>query len=526
MISISISQLTPAGAFVSNVYCDGVNFFSELSRDTEIQCSQELEREAFQRVIGDVKLNLSNANSLLTNMFSLGNGQSRWRVIITSNSTQVFKGEIDLESVEFDAFNRWCSFDVYSEMKLFWDRTKKIYIDTEQSISPSSDYVSVYDIFANEFITRGLYTDIINSISISSDLINRQIRGWNVTSDASISNKGMFKNLSPETTHHDLFSAMCLYYNAEIYLLNGVLYFQKRNTTINSTPKSIVPLQSGSVLNLVDGEKHNYIYSTLNKITMPTPLFAGLTTSTSLSSGVFSVSLDYKITSVINGFETSGSETLNVTQVTDLRTYVITSVSLLLKPLATSLTVSERRVYRRGTDGKFHKIATILNNDEVVYADTSFLVAGTIETFPTLPDNSIYGGLWFWIKYDEASGSWQNPIFDVPNEDNRRLISGKVFEINVNLNFLENGSSNSSQLSGEWFYFFGQELIGLTFFNQWLDIFLQKKKIKCSTVGTDFCYGDTINITSNASQLPLGNWFAKRVVNKLISDTTEFELLQ
>ena len=534
-MKISISQIDKSGVLVDNALCDGVNFFNELDRGNEIELSQELERDAFERVVSDLHLRLSNADDRMSDLFT--NSKTRWLVKIKEEG-EIFSGEIDNESIEFDVLNKWCEFDIFSNTKKFWEKAEKNYI-TKISFLPDAIYMTVNDVMQYEFITRGLYADIIDVFEVEGTIASRQIRAFETSNVQNIKNLGMYKNLDGETTHKDLLEEFLKYYNAEIFLDGRTVKMQKRNTAINTTVKSVTPFRSNISYKITDGKKYDYFYTNLNKIEIPTP--EKIFETSQLISEETAQLIDgekalYFQTAIINGIETHHGDILECEVIETIRDVDnnevigykgVTSVKIKIKTVSYS-GIASRKLYRKSyRTGKFHLLKTVMNNTEqFVFEDTNFIENRDLfSNFTQVYETGIpFTGEYFWIKYDEETATWEEPIYDLPNSNIE--IDGEVFEIKSDLKFYEHGSTNTSNFKGENYYFFGRENKDGSFLNQWVDLFKTKKKMEITVGGVEYKYGDTININAPLFIPTSINWLAKKVTNKFFADETEMELIE
>jgi hypothetical protein len=257
-----------------------------LDENAKIILTQELERDAFERTVEDLSLRASNIDGLFSDIFRNGTASTRFSVIVSEESRTLFHGEVDNESIRFDARELWVEMNVFSMNHRFWDRAKS----TRVMLSFTTEEQAKLTVSVKELLTRELgpdrvetgnrplfYDDMFSSFSIAAEYENRQIRFYTDTDDSQIGNNGKYANLASSTTVYDLLTAMSVYYNAEFFINpeTEALTMRRRlsaNPVIYDINDRILDDAKIEVL-FLDRNKYDYIYTMFAVTEAPVPVF-------------------------------------------------------------------------------------------------------------------------------------------------------------------------------------------------------------------------------------------------------------
>lgn len=250
------------------------NLTSWLITDQSFQMSNETERDAFERVCGDIHLTFTNARRQFNDIFTSTIGQEEWRIYINDDSlVERFSGEIWNSTILFSINNESVSFDCYSFQGMFWDMcgNKKIKIQLLNAHDLDMRYTLVYNDLKTVIeynLETELQGDIFNTVELQDCYINRKIR-WYKTDEVA-GNGGRYSYLDPDTTVKELFEAFSRFYNLEFIVdhPNKKLIVQKRRFPNSGSAKSIKVKEDSPIEYKPCGEnKYDYIYSIFKYVT-------------------------------------------------------------------------------------------------------------------------------------------------------------------------------------------------------------------------------------------------------------------
>ncbi|MFI5250794.1 MAG: hypothetical protein ACHQQQ_00055 [Bacteroidota bacterium] len=303
-----------------------------LDEDSKIILMQELERDAFERTVEDLTLRASNMDGYFTEIFRYGTASTRYEVTVSEEMRTLFRGEIDNESIRFDAKELWVELNVFSMNHRFWDRAKR----TRVNLCFTPDEKSIITMGVKELILRELSSgrvdaenqplfqgDMFSDFTIADQYAYRQIRFYADTDDSLIGNNGKFANLDPSTTIFDLLTAMSVYYNAEFFINPETEEFTMNRRL---SPTGHQGNLDGCVLDdskidvlYLDRSKYDYIYTMIAIAEPPSPLFDRFDYSSAGADFILHVNptgkekcFKYFLTCLINDTETMPSVPLMV----------------------------------------------------------------------------------------------------------------------------------------------------------------------------------------------------------------------
>lgn len=470
-----------------------------LDEETDQILSQDLGRRAFQRTFGDMRLRLGNIGGMFNTLFKDTHPGDRWQVEVYESDRYIFRGFINNKSIDCLLKTKWVEFDTFSATRTLVDRAKCTRVHTGplplMRLSPGSTLRSDYVRLEELLDIQNLITNLNEGGYIFSgfdlgEYSDRPVRGW-TNAAAPIGNDGRFCDLDPETTWDQLLQAMSKYYNAEFFVDPGTgkLVMRRRGITLSDRKMDIDPLVKDDfepVVRLVEENQIDYLY-TMFKSRHVKPQIVSYYEA---SGGIVIGGMDrgwhgYIMTSVMDGMERLGSDEVGV----DLPEIQHNRFRVKLRLPASFEGTEERRVYRRNGQSEFRlvPILTQKDNEERLVEDWW---NEDLSDQPAMP----YVTSWCsqWIRFDEGSGNWQDPILDLrtgPSSPN-----GEILEIIPELNFMEIGMPTQRKNLDTYdvFCFFGQEhgFDDPKVRAQWEDIFRTKRAITCHAKGTDYQIGD------------------------------------
>lgn len=423
-----------------------------LDYETDIQLNQELERQAFQRTVEDVRLRCGNLNGFFTTLFDGMPPTARWEVVIR-DARILFRGEIDNETITFDVNKEWVEFDIFSVTKVFWDAAKTTRIrkavsefGVDVSLGTTIElFITVEQLIKRE-VTLEKFGGIIAGYSISTLYAQRPVRFWVYTSSRIIGNNGRYRDLDPRTTIDELLKAMSIYYNAEFFVdpSTQFLVMQKRGAVLNDVKTNlndVIEDDEKIDIQLFDEQKIDYLGLSLNLGVPSSPSLASTETETDSKKGLDAGRYKWAIT---NRFQSGGlviESLIGQESAYDLPVsrsggrYRVT----LNVPLGPASCTS-RGVYRTrnsGYGGLFF-VGILQDNVSTTFIDS----IPNSELSQKAPEDGPSGTI--WIRYDEESGTWDPAIIGDPAGLNQP--QGKIFEVTPKLRFLSRPFGNAFEI--------------------------------------------------------------------------------
>lgn len=508
--------------------------------DSTIILTQELERQAFQRVVDDVTLRLSNLAGFFTTEFAAITPTTRYEVQIFDGGRRLFLGEIDNESINFEMNEEWVTFDAFSKNKIFWDRARATKVDTRTSLHQLTiTYKTVMEMFTFQLI-RTPFAEIFTEMSVDSLYANRNIRWHKTVSDPTIGNNGKFDDLEEETTVQSLLDAMGRYYNAEFFVNpDDGKFTMKRRADILSDTQTLLDnllVEDGIDLELVDRDKADFVH-TFNAIPLPNPPVFQSTNHRTVHASVVDQAIfpgthRLRMSVVINGSEVAISDELLVvsTRRPGVEPYFDIGYPIVTMPIVDTLSeVQTRRLYvSPANDGNLFLWMEVSGNASAVStgdhtSGTSLLYADDVELRTKIPVPVIPNAASVWIRYNEATQSWESPIIDVGNN----TPEGRIFDIRPELRFYAPGTEILLDYSPfDIWNFFGREGDYSTLQTQYIDMFRNQKRFITSVKGLNYRVGDTTRfINAPNSLISNSRFLVRKAANNLNEETTELEMV-
>jgi hypothetical protein len=133
-----------------------------------------------------------------------------------------------------------------------------------------------------------------------------------------------------------------------------------------------------------------------------------------------------------------------------------------------------------------------------------------------------------WIRYDETTGQWADPIFNV--EDAVNAPEGNILDVTPKLEFVTLVDRTKKVDDPEFhaFKFFGGEAYAEKYRDRWKREFQTRRRVTAGVDGLDYRIGDTIH----SRTMLFGNdrtsddrLVVRRVANYLLREESELELV-
>jgi hypothetical protein len=128
-----------------------------------------------------------------------------------------------------------------------------------------------------------------------------------------------------------------------------------------------------------------------------------------------------------------------------------------------------------------------------------------------------------WVRYNESTSTWDAPILDLHNAT---APQGNVLDIRPRLRFHEIANPTSFIEENPYyaFCFFGRELnvTDPIWRNQWVELFVSRRKLKVIVEGMDYKLGQGIELALES--MPV-RYSVRSFSSKITEEETELELL-
>lgn len=494
-----------------------------LKADSDIELYQERERDAFQRIVDDLKFTVSNADGSMKTMFFSKPAQTYWEVNVY-DGRKIFNGRIQ-SPITFDLNAKWCTIRVFSIDKIFWDLCKAQKISRlgqENSVFMTLRLLLFKELMADT--SKPLLQLGITEFDIDPLFIDRPIRDQADTDILDVGNGGKYKDLDPEMTTYELLNAISLYYNAEFFIdvEKNAFCMRPRMSVVSDTEYDLDAVISGDgplEVDDIDQTKFDYIQS---YISLPKPEKPTIIDTVQLPlhdlNGFKSTILGYLITNVFgkNGLEiesghSDASATVIVFDKSQLGYRFNATVRVPVGPAG----VSARCIYRWNGNNDNRLVGVINNNTQTEFIDTM----STEEAFNSkiLNLDPVKGKIYY--RYDEELGRWDEPIQQI---ETSAPPSGNIFEILPALRFIDKttGATIVNSVYHVYFFFGNENNLDLTA-RQWVDLFRMRRPLRCICRGTNYKYGDSF---VSSKKYP-GKYAVKKAVNRYMKKETELTLV-
>lgn len=537
-----------------------IDITHRLDETFDVILTQELERDAFERVVEDIRLRVSNIDGMLTMLLGKTIAGTRWEICITEDDAftgigrLLFRGEIDAGSMKFDLRGEWMECTVFSLNRLFWDRAKTTRINRQFSDPEKSlvyaplVFVLEREIGAGRRDSAGmpLFTgDLFGAIEMSDELASRQIRFYaDAAGDNIVGNNGLYADLDFSTTVFDLLTAIGLYMNAECFVdcERDCLVIQKRCTVNNDRVNRGDPgaelsqriVESGSdnspalAWRPADDARYDYLYAAFEITRAPQPVYLGqvLSTATLLGTLAGGRYLTYYLTNLIGGYESAPSMPLRVylqpnALLTGPGQNEMGSYHITLRIPAGTAATTGRRLYRTvaGSEDIVRLLAEFSGNASTAFED----VVSEQRNIP-LPQEG-FSSTAAWFSFDEETGRWNAPVLDCPAGVNEP--AGKIFRILPELNF-RNHNVPSIILPYDLYdvyAFFGKDNSFERIVALFDNLLMTVRMVECRVTGVNYRVGDTVSLFQNLIPGHSGVFVIKKASVNLTAEESTLELI-
>lgn len=491
------------------IYIDTYDVTNYVLEEKGLELTLERERATHERVVNDVNLNFSNLNGFFNTLFQSASSTIKYWVKVYSD-TEInldFYGVVDLKSVIYDALNASVTSNAFSSEREFWDRIKNGKINKTFSFTDWGYIYQTLEQIINRQL-RGGFSDLFTSVSVEIELSLKNIRfysDFNLPTGVGI--YGKYKDLDPETTVFDLFTAFCINYNAEFYIDNNTktLHFRRRKAVTSTNILAIDDklIEDSEIdVKLIDDDKYDYV-ECLYKLPKPSTVinitgFTGTFHESIMTGRIYEWVMTYNYA---NGIESNRSELSRFQLMTAIyipgEGWTLYYKMNMTIPSPTDINVMSVNLYRRCTNvsgtnlplTSFRKIATILSfpNNYVDYLADS-IILNNLSDYPQI--NDAVDSQTVWVSYDDSTKSWKDVIFN--NQDGANQPVGKIFQSIPKLNWIDPITQNTISDSVYMFYFFGMETDISFLMDTWKDLMTIKHKLTASINDVSLSIGDSV----------------------------------
>jgi len=524
------------------------------------QITQTLERWAFAREHGDLKLTLSDMNGKIESLlFSAASG---WE-LTAKEGRVIFCGDIDMESVTKNIIEEKISFTAYSKTKLFWEWAKANYIcnisssrRTQQFIDPIYYQLSLETILnwnldkrQNKMVMETLYDGIeidsaYQDVSIRFALTMKEIkergtsRNWGSARPDNLPNysdeedvHGRYINLAPNTTIAALLETIEQYLNAEIFIEpeTRVLKLSPRKNINNNVEKrldDIIDTRVEVEISKDDGERYDYIRALTFLPRANKPEFYAINvydTETEQNWGRPAIKVSYIFT---DGTESQMSDEVEIPITLGLKQKAM--ILIYFRNVSypdPSKTLRAIKFYGRNTQSTSGYKA--LNEKSVDGYSLPYIFAAELynpmKSYSDAPTQ--FGVAMAYIGYDIKNERWLDPIYDWENKE----ISGKIFSIESNIKFVDLDPDDSTKWveranqEMEIFHFFREDVNLATLYKRWQNVLLPASKLHCAVSDETICIGDLLKL-ENLPRIVSKQFVARKVTRRMPEEITEIEV--
>lgn len=529
-----------------------------------VQVTDEQERGAFERVAGDLRLEVGDQDGVARAFLFVDDQTIKFVVDVwVYDSTLAdtsepyvrrWRGDIDVESIVYDQKTEMLKFDAFSMIKSFWDKAKlsRIAFPRRTLIKPDPNnqpanwwdypYVNFNALLALELnpMRSSERGRLFMSFDAGTLGTTRQIRS--VQSNPGYGDEGRFSALNVKTTVEELLKACALEYNAIVHL-------DPATATLMITPRATLPTTFVDVepdlindpieINVTDGLKYDWLLS-YRRVKGPAPIAGEWTPTTLQGDSLFRYQLkgkkyySYRVVGLYQGTPRAEGDILEVLspQVPPGSWTGFESFQLILPAFPEGFT--GRDVYRK-VSGAFMKVASSTNNNEGdAVLDKSQGDQLMLERWNDSANDYAWRKLLQYPEgvtsafdvyhgYTEAEG-WSQAVTDFLNEGKE----GKIFDVRPQLNFVDAAGHDLPGLDYLWVQsFFGKEYLDTDeFFRQnFADMFRLRRGAKLSVRGLNWYVGQGVRLKWLPNDTtPVNDYVVKKVTLDLIEEQATLEV--
>lgn len=529
-MKLTVQKILPTAGIVVDV----TPFLDETVTQT---VTQELEINMFQRTMADVQVSLSDLSDTATDLFDGIRKVHLYEVSLYDDTgRRRFWGYIENPTVKFSLRDRMASFTAFSGLRRFWDTAKATKLSLPQYV-PFGTTITLIEFM----MYQAFFTNIRdNGTSFSGfelgEYATKTILGYGSTY------KGEVANLSKETTWYDFLTALCLWYNAEIYIdpEDRSLKMVPRVSVLNDRQLDIDAVLCDDEdidATAVEDKVVDWIEAT-GVTELPAPTLGGkpellaleyYNNTKGLRGGTHLYRVMHWESGDMDGFLTNILEVYLDAVPSTARGWKV-PVRIPDNPFG----YGKRTLYRSDpTDpsGGWHRVVEVASAtpfETVVYDDIGW---GTLSQREGWPEKDIVP-IAAWLSFDESTGEWEQRL-DLPKGQNTP--SGNIFKVYPDLKFLD-PYDRSKELAADPRWAF-QLFTGSVAFpyavsaemrTRWADIFRTRRVVNCKVTGIDYEVGDSV--VSKKSFFPNDLTADKRLVIRkatcdLVENTSKLELV-
>lgn len=128
-----------------------IDVTNRLKNDIDVPIDQKQERRRAERVVGALRLVLSDRDNYLSNLLLAQPPTTVWFVRVYEGDRRLFNGYIDGKSARWGLKNKWLTADALAIEKLFWQRAEQTKIWT-QADAANPVYTTLRYIIENELV--------------------------------------------------------------------------------------------------------------------------------------------------------------------------------------------------------------------------------------------------------------------------------------------------------------------------------------------------------------------------------------
>lgn len=493
----------------SGAWLDVTPYLHDAEKTASFSFSDERERARFERVVGDIHLELSNMDGYIETLFSTLKVSSKWFVNVCNEAgDSIFRGVIEPKTVKPNLQNLWYAFDAFSTSRLLWDVVKTLRVRRlSLEVGEQTFALTLAAFVQRELLDRYRLNElgIFSKIDLG-DYSYRLIRDWQDAPHKNwplLGNEGRFRDIDPELTWDELLKEMAKYYNADFWIDGGTDTFMMRRRNSQTTGRIVilddVLIDSDVELSLVDEDMVDYVEAFLPYVPQGA-IYKGKTRVhfDSIVKRNFSslVGGTYKYIVVFYQGDTPAlqSDPLEITLADTGSAYDGWQVQLQIPPGPVGTTSRELYrwsspiiggVYRGPLYGRYRGVLD--GNLETTVTDnfgSSVLESG----YNPLP--SVRGAASAWMKYDEDTHLW-SAVLELEGVD---APVGVTEDVRPQIQFV---SPNTGELLDydpfSAFCFFMSDMSFEQFKEQFQEMFLTRKRLVGKVRGTDYRVGDEVS---------------------------------
>ena len=493
-----------------------------LDNDADIELTQEDERDAFERVVGDIHIKASNQSGIFhRTIFGNSTPVNKWETKVIDESTRkLFLGRVDPTAVIIDAKTEWMELDAFAATGLFWEECDQATMGKFASMWTANDYIRLADLLASLFYVVGLTYRGIN-IGIFAD---RRIRC--ASDNSTIGNIGRLKEINPDMTVKQFLEVCAIYYNAEFYVdpESELVTMIPRNVLSGPVIKSIDDVledDTEMAVEWADSQKADYIYTFMANAPLRPPLFGQAFGGGGMKRGTYGVLM----TGVFDGAEALLSWPATYFDLGDPPEHTDWQVTYGVQTTEYP-TIQQRNIYRYNYNDAqlgWRRVGYVLGNSYAVFTDG--FEPNEFAQFPQLSPG-ISNIISAWLGYNETSGLWLDPIFDIGTNKP----AGKIVDVRPQIQFTEIGDPSTLRPYSalEVLSLFAMDNTLPNIHQQFLEMLLLKRRLKVIVKGTNYRVGDGYSSQLLSSQGGLGlltNYLVKKAVVKILKEKTQLEMV-